>query len=142
MRQRAELAAVVVGGVALAGWEGAQPWPTAAAHWSVAAVILATVLVAVLFGRGRQPMATGPWLSASAARLRAAPVGYRLGVVVWVVVLAATIGWDLASFAVQAHQLPTLSYLTGRVTRYQLGRSAVFAGWLALGGYLALGRRR
>jgi len=63
-------------------------------------------------------------------------------VVVWVLLVLAVIGWDLNSFAHQAHDLPTLSYLIGRVTRWRWGRGTFFAAWLALGVGLAAGRRR
>jgi hypothetical protein len=61
--------------------------------------------------------------------------------VVWSVLVAATVGWDLVSFVVQSHTLPTLSYFIGRVTRYRVGKGVVFALWLSLGGYLAAGWR-
>jgi hypothetical protein len=51
----------------------------------------------------------------------------------------AVVGWDLNSFAHQAHDLPTLSYYTGRITRFAWGRALVFAAWLAAGVGIAVG---
>jgi hypothetical protein len=129
--------------VALAAWEGTLDRQSAAAHWSVAAVIAAAIVVTVVAGRSRQRTTSRAWLSSwrSATGWRERPV-YAAGVGVWVVVVLAVVGWDVTSFAVQTHDLPTLSYFVGRVTRYEWGRAAVFAAWLAVGGYLAVGWRR
>jgi hypothetical protein len=64
-----------------------------------------------------------------------------VAVVLWAALVAATVGWDLVSFVFQSHDLPTLSYFIGQVTRYRIGRGVVFAVWLSLGGYLAAGWR-
>jgi hypothetical protein len=141
-RQRVELGLAGLAGLALAGWEGEQPWPTAAAHWGIAAAIVLTATAAVALGRGRQQMATGAWLRSSRSGVRASPALFQLGIVVWIVLVAAAIGWDLTSFLAQSHQLPTFSSLTGRVTHHPAGRAVLVGAWLALGGYLSLGRRR
>ena len=144
-RQRVELGLAglaVLAGLAMAGWEGDQPWPTAAAHWGIAAAIVLTALAALALGRGRQHLATGAWLRSSLSGVRSSPALFQWGVVVWIVLLAAAIGWDLTSFLAQSHQLPTFSSLTGRVTQHPAGRAVLVGLWLALGGYLALGRRR
>ena len=59
----------------------------------------------------------------------------------WALLIAATIGWDMTSFVEQKHYLPTLSRLFGAVTDHDWGRALLFAAWLVLGLYLALGRR-
>jgi hypothetical protein len=142
MRQRAELIALAAAGLAFAVWEGGQRWPSVAAHWSVGLAIGGVVVAAVLAGRGRQPAPSGPWLRTSLDSVRRAPTPWRVGAVIWVILIGATIAWDLTSFIVQSHQLPTFSYLVGRLTRFDAGRVIVFGAWLTLGGYLALGRRR
>ncbi|MHB1582352.1 MAG: hypothetical protein ACYCU7_03430 [Acidimicrobiales bacterium] len=143
-------AAAIIGGAVLAVWEGGQARQTAAAHWSVAAVVMLGLVVAVVAGRRRQRQPSRPWLTdaASGVRSAAGPEGWRrrpgyvAGVVAWVLLIAAVAGWDLNSFAHQAHDLPTLSYFVGKITRYRWGRSGVFAGWLAVGSYAAVGWRR
>ena len=50
--------------------------------------------------------------------------------------------WDAVSFAEQSHTFPTLSYYIGHITRYDAGRGVLFALWLAVGAYVALGHRR
>jgi len=142
--------AATLGGAVLAVWEGAQRRQTAAAHWSVAAVVVLAVMVAVAAGHRRQRQRSAAWLAAAGRGVRsvAGPEGWRdrpayvAGVVTWVLVIAAVVGWDLNSFAHQAHDLPTLSYIVGKVTRHWWGRSAVFAGWLGVGTYVAVGWRR
>ncbi len=59
----------------------------------------------------------------------------------WIAVIFAVVGWDLNSFIHQAHDLPTLSYEIGRITRYAWGRAVVFALWLLAGSALVAGRR-
>lgn len=116
-------------------WEGLQWRQSAAAHWSVGLSVVAVVVLAVVLGRGRQAQRSRDWLSAAAR----AVAGWRrtrrlaLGVAVWTVLIVAVVGWDLASFARQSHDLPTLSYQFGRVTRWHWGRAVVFAAWLAAG---------
>jgi hypothetical protein len=140
---------IVVGAV-LAVWEGGQRRDTAAAHWSVATVIVLGLVAAVVAGRRRQREPSTAWLTAVAGGVRSVvgPKGWRrrpgyvAGVLAWVLLIAAVAGWDLNSFAHQAHDLPTLSYFIGKVTHYRWGRSAVFAGWLAVGSYVAVGWRR
>ena len=127
--------------VALSVWEGLQSRQSAAAHWSVGLVVAATVVATVVLGRGRQPVRSGAWASGSlevAVHWRRRPA-YSAGLAVWVVLLLAVIGWDLNSFVHQAHDLPTLSYLVGRVTSRWWGRAAVAALWLAAGVGLAVG---
>lgn len=143
-------ALVATGGVVLAVWEGAQQRQTAAAHWSVGLVIGLGVVAAGLIGRRAQRERSPDWLHDAGRGLRSLADGpswqrrptQMFGVLVWVVLIASVVGWDLNSFAHQAHDLPTLSYYAGKITRYRWGRSAVFAGWLALGAYLVAGWRR
>jgi hypothetical protein len=104
---------------------------------TIAGVALATLVV----GRGRQRTTTVAWLAdagRAAVGWRERP-GYAAGIAVWAALLLATVGWDLNSFAHQAHDLPTLSYFTGRVTRFAWGRALLFAAWLAAGVGIAAG---
>ncbi len=105
------------------------------------ATIVAVAVATLVAGRGRQRATTGAWLTdagRAAVGWRARP-GYAAGVAVWAVLLVAVVGWDLNSFALQAHDLPTLSYLVGRATRFTWGRALVFAAWLAAGVGIAAG---
>jgi hypothetical protein len=138
-------AAAVAGAAVLVWWEGRQHFGTGASQASVGAVIGAALGSAVLLGRGRQQHRSGAWL------IEARPFdrGDRLRcpaqageVAVWIILLFAVIGWDLFSFVRQSHDWPTLSYLVGRVTRFDWGRAAFFAAWLGCGAYLAVGGRR
>src|ERR1019366_6842700 len=45
---------LVLVAVALSAWEGFQPWPSSAAHWSVAGVIGAVLVLAGMLGAHRQ----------------------------------------------------------------------------------------
>ncbi len=131
-------------GVALALWQGTLTRQSPAAHWCVGLAIAVIAVLALVAGRGRQRRRSGEWVTGSfeAATRAGERPGYAAGVVVWVVLLAAVIGWDLNSFVHQSHNLPTLSYYVGRVTRFVWGRALVFAAWLAVGAWLALARRR
>jgi len=125
---------------AFAWWEGARSRDSAAAHDSVAAMVVAVAVAAVVLGRGRQRVGSADWLAAARPR-HVSRSRYEVGVAVWTVLLGAVVAWDLVSFIVQAHALPTLSYWIGHVIRYRLGRAVVFALWLGLGLYLAAGWR-
>jgi hypothetical protein len=135
--------------VALVIWEGTLGRNSSAAHWSVGIVIGLVLAGAVVAGRGRQRTGTRRW-AGDAVRVAEGvltgrdrrPMAQVVGTVVWVVLIAATIGWDMYSFFHQAHDLPTLSRLFGDVTDHVWGRIVVFGGWLALGGYLAAGWRK
>jgi hypothetical protein len=124
----------------LAAWEGHQSEASAAAHRSVALVVLGVAIATVAVGHGRQRTTSVAWLIDAAhatGNWRARPL-YAAGVVVWAVLLLAVVGWDLNSFVHQAHDLPTLSYYVGRVTRHTWGRAALFGVWLAAGVGIAL----
>lgn len=133
-------AAAVVLLAGLSAWEGLQWRQSAAAHWSVGAAVAGVVGLAAVAGRGRQREGGVAW-ARHAAR---AVAGWRRtprtagAVALWVLLISAVVAWDLASFARQAHDLPTLSYFFGRVTRWHWGRSLVFAAWLAAGVAVAL----
>jgi hypothetical protein len=143
------LAAIALAGLALSAWEGTIVQSSSTAHWSVLALIAVTLGAAVAGGRGRQRTRSGPWLQGGArtafddvtgrARRPAVEVA---GTVVWALLIAATIGWDLYSFTHQHAYLPTFSRVVGAVTRHDWGRALVFSAWLSLGAYLALGWRR
>jgi hypothetical protein len=98
----------------------------------------------VRLGRGRQRMPSRAWLKSNAGAVRhwrTQPFGDVVSVSIWTVLILAIVGWDLVSFAVQAHSFPTLSYFVGHVTRYPVGRGAVFALWLLTGAGVAAGWR-
>jgi hypothetical protein len=135
----------VVGLVALSWWQGSQRAQTALAQASVAGSIAAIVLSAVILGAGRQRQRSRAWLTQNVRT-----VSHRqtwiwpdtASVIVWILLLAAVLGWDLASFLRQSPELPTLSYLTGRMTRFHVGRSGLYLAWLLAGLWLALAQRR
>jgi len=135
---------LLAGAVAFCWWEGGLHQDQTAAHWSVLAVIGATLLAAVLAGAGRQPEPVGRWARGPFPLRRhlAEDRAGTLGAALWVLVVAAVVGWDLNSFVHQAHDLPTLSSIFGHVTSSRAGRAGLFALWLALGATLALGWRR
>jgi hypothetical protein len=130
--------------VAVALVEGFQPQSSAAAHWSVGAVLVLALLAVVLAGRGRQRSTSRAWARSSArdvARWWAHPIR-TASAVLWALLLAAVVGWDAYSFSHRSNRLPTLSRVIGGVTRYPLGRASVFLVWLALGAVLVFGQRR
>jgi len=117
---------------------------SAPAHLSVLGVVLAVLVAALALGRHRQRVPSAGWVlsGARAARgWRGQPPAVVLSVVVWTVLVVATVGWDLTSFAAQSHSLPTLSYYIGHITRYEAGRGAIFALWLLAGAYLVTAGR-
>jgi hypothetical protein len=130
--------------VALSAWEGGRSRDSRGAHWSVALCIAAAFVVAGLVGRRRQLRTTRAWFVQSSRWIwhwRTQPRAQVVAVIVWSSVILALVGWDAASFVVQSHAFPTLSYFMGRVTRYPVGRGLVFFLWLGLGGYLVAGWR-
>jgi hypothetical protein len=130
--------------VALALVEGFQPQSSAAAHWSVGAVLVLALLAAGFAGRGRQRSPSRAWAGSSVRAIRhwrAHPIR-TASVALWALLLAATVGWDAYGFSHQSNRLPTLSRVVGGITRYPLGRASVFLVWLALGAVLAFGERR
>lgn len=151
MRWIGSLAVAVLGVAALGlcAWEGTIVQSSSTAHWSVLAVIAVALLATALAGRSRQRETSAEWLRHGATTLRGDVTGAGrrspamvAGTAVWVVLVAAAIGWDLNSFVHQAHDLPTMSRLVGDVTRHEWGRAIMFAAWLALGAYLVAGGRR
>lgn len=129
-------------------WEGMQGRYSAASHVSTLCVIAVVLVLAAWAGHGRQRTPSRVWLRGLWRDSRGM-VGHgqalsarSVGAAVWTLLIAATAAWDGASFAVQRHWLPTLSRMFGAITDLQAGRALVFAGWLVLGLYLALGWRR
>lgn len=146
-RSKALALAAVAVLVAFAAWEGLQSRQSAAAHWSVGVAIVLGAASVVVAGRGRQPTTSGAWLAsaARAARRWRRDPRYAAGVAVWTLLFLAVVGWDMNSFIHEVHDLPTLSYLVGRVTRFEWGRALLCAVWLAAGVGLVSGclvRRR
>ncbi len=139
------LAGLALAGPALAGlvvWEGTQERYSTASHASVLAVIGAVLVLALFAGSGRQHDTSRAWVRALFRAPRTLLVSGRdtspaAGAIVWVLLIASTIAWDMVSFALQRHSLPTLSRLFGDVTDHGWGRALVFAAWLLLGLYLA-----
>ncbi len=135
----------IAGGVALSAWQAGQSRDAGATHWTVLLTVAVALLGALALGRGRQRQTVRAWLAVTAGALgawRARPRVAVGSVVVWTALAVAVVGWDLVSFIHQSHDLPTLSYYVGRVTRYPAGRGACFAVWLGLGAFLAVGGRR
>lgn len=125
--------------VALAVWEGMQWRQSPAAHWSVGLSIAVAVVLALVLGRGRQAQRSSAWVSEAGRSVTGWRRTPRLSgaVAVWAVLILAVVGFDLVSFLHQSHDLPTLSYEIGRLTRWHWGRAVVFAAWLAAGVGLA-----
>lgn len=135
---------MVSGAIALCTWQGQLSRDASGAHWSVGLLVAAAFLLALFSGRGRQRHTSGTWVARSARGIwnwRSQPTSTVVAIVMWSALFAAVVGWDAASFILQSHLLPTLSYFMGRVTRYPVGRGAFFALWLGLGFYLASGWR-
>ena len=141
---RALGALLVAAGVAFSWWEGGLGQSSAAGHLGVLGAIAWALGSATLAGVGRQAVPSGQWLRGpfSLQRHLAERPQATVGVVIWIVLVLAVIGWDLNSFVHQSHDLPTLSSLVGHVTAHRAGRTAVVALWLTLGAALALGGRR
>jgi hypothetical protein len=107
---------------------------------SVVVVFGATAIL----GRRRQRLTTAAWAVRTIGFIRAwrrQPRPIVASALAWSLLVAATVGWDLASFLGQSHLLPTLSYFIGHVTRYRLGRGLLFAVWIGTGMYLMAARR-
>jgi hypothetical protein len=137
-------AALIVAGAALSAWQSGLSRDSSAAHWSTALLIVAAFATAPILGRGRQRQPSGSWLASAAHAVRSwrtQSTPAAISVIVWSVLITATVSWDMVSFISQQHALPTLSYFIGHVTRYATGRGALFALWLAIGAYLVAGWR-
>jgi hypothetical protein len=135
---------VVVAGSALSVWQAGLSRDSAGAHWSVALVGIAAVVLTILLGRHRQQRTSRGWASRLVQvgwRWRTYPRAIAVSVLVWTVLIFGVIGWDVVSFIAQSPSFPTLSTLVGHITRYQVGRGLVFALWLALGSFLVGGYR-
>ena len=132
------------GAVALSTWQAHLSRDSAAAHWSVAILVVVAFAVAVVLGRGRRRDSTRRWMARNLLFVRTWRTRPRPTVVsalVWTVLIVGVVAWDLVSFVCQSHSLPTLSYFIGHVTRYPLGRGLLFAAWLVVGAYLVSARR-
>jgi hypothetical protein len=135
---------LVPGAVALSSWEALLTRDSAGAHWSVALAGAAAFAALIVLGWHRQRQTSRAWLRSTAELgwdWRAQPRATAVSALVWSVLIAGVIGWDLFSFVVQSASFPTLSILIGHVTHYRVGRGLVFALWLVAGSYLVAGWR-
>jgi multisubunit Na+/H+ antiporter MnhB subunit len=138
-------AAVVAVVAALAAFVASEPPHSTPTRWAVVAVVLAAVVLAIALGWGRQRERSGVWLAAafrSIGRWRQYPARQVLGVTIWLVIILAIAAFDFASFLHQSHDLPTLSYYIGKVTRYSWVRGLCVVAWLAVGGWILTTERR
>jgi hypothetical protein len=110
--------------LAFAGWEGMQQRDSPASRWGIAGSIAVVLTAALVAGRGRQQTSSTDWVRRSVGPLhdRRSRPRPRTGVTI-------------------SHNLPTFSYLAGRITRWPWGRASVLATWLAVGSALALWNR-
>jgi hypothetical protein len=135
------LAALIL---ALSAWQAQLSRDSSGAHWSVALLVVTAFGAALILGRGRQDQTTRRWVARNVHFVRIWRTQSRSAVVsalVWAVLIGGVVAWDLVSFVVQSHALPTLSYFIGHVTRYAVGRGLLFAAWLGVGAYLVSARR-
>ncbi|MCL4446452.1 MAG: hypothetical protein M1134_06240 [Actinobacteria bacterium] len=136
---------MTVGVVLYLLWEGRLRYYSTPSRVSVVSTIAAILIVATLLGHGRQIDRSRLWstqISTATREWRSLDRRAVFSVVVWILLFVAIVGWDLYSFSREVHQLPTLSYLIGRVTRFSFGRSAVYALWLLAGFCICIGHRR
>jgi hypothetical protein len=130
--------------VALSTWQAQLTRDSSGAHWSVALLVVAAFGAALVLGRGSQYLRTRQWVARSFHFVQAWRTRSRATVVsalVWAALIGGVVAWDLVSFVFQSHDLPTLSYFIGHVTRYAAGRGLLFAAWLVVGAYLVSARR-
>ncbi len=135
--------------LAFAAWEGTQSRRATDAHWSVLGTIACALVAAAVAGRHLQRKSSVSWVrdgfGAIGDDLRGRSTGgmpMLAGAGIWAALIVATISWDLYSFSLEVHSLPTLSRLFGDVTAHDWGRALIFAGWLALGACLTFAWRR
>ncbi|HTW98072.1 MAG TPA: hypothetical protein VMD59_04805 [Acidimicrobiales bacterium] len=136
---------MAVAGAAGGSWlEGTLRFASVAALASVLAAEATALLVALAAGRGRQQAATRRFLSSAWSGARRGlrhPTLVGMLVLAWGLLALAVLAWDLTSLVAASPHLPTLSRLSGDVTRHHLGRAALSLVWLALGATIALGGR-
>jgi hypothetical protein len=137
-------ALLVIATLGLSTWQAQLSRQSLPAQWMVASFAVAAVGAAVVLGRPRQQGTARRWAGRNWEFIRSwrsqSPAGVA-SVVVWTVLVAGIVGWDLASFASQSHSLPTLSFFIGHITRTRIGRGLLFALWLGVGAGLVAGRR-
>jgi hypothetical protein len=136
---------LILAGIGISAWQGTLSRDARAAHSIVLLAMLAAVAAAIVAGRRRQRQTTPEWLASSARTMGSwsrNSTAWQVSVAIWAFLILGIVAWDAVSFAEQAHSFPTLSRYIGDVTRYQAGRGAFFALWLAIGAYLAVGGRR
>jgi hypothetical protein len=135
---------LVVVAIALSSWQAGQTRDAPGAHRTVLAVVAVAFVMTAVLGWGRQRLTARRWVGAVTRWVRtwrAQPRAVVISVAIWTVLITGVIAWDLTSFAVQSHMLPTLSYFIGHVTRYRIGRGALFFSWLGAGAYIVAAAR-
>jgi hypothetical protein len=140
----AQVTVLAVGVIGLSVWQAQLSRQSLQAQWAVAVLVVAALAAALALGHRRQQWTARHWVGRDIHFLRTWRTQRRGDVVsalAWTFLIVGIVGWDLASFAVQSHSFPTLSYFIGHITRYRIGRGGLFAVWLSLGAYLVLGRR-
>lgn len=143
--ERAGSAVLLVAAGALSWWEGGEHYGTTDSRIGVLVVTGVALVACLALGVRRQRRTTrqalrhlGHWH----ARLRRRAPAYRIGAYIWLALVGAVVVWDLASFLAAMHAMPTLSYFSGRVTRFHVGKSVEFLAWCLAGAYIAAGWRR
>jgi hypothetical protein len=137
--------------LALSGWEGVSNRDSAVAHAGVIAIVASAVaaMVVAAVRRRRASPVTSPAVVVAIGNdgldehVRD-PHGRSMvaGSVAWVLLFAALVGWDAFSFSQQSANTPTLSGLIGHITQSDVGRSVLFALWVAAGWLLATAKPR
>ena len=122
-RTRRRLAVMVAVGAAgaYAWWAtGLRPFT-----WPALMAVAAAGIVTILLGtRRRRPLAP--------------PAHTVNGALVWGIVLALLVGWELAAYFQQPRaDHPTLSALANRVIDWRPARALAFLAWIALGADLS-----
>jgi hypothetical protein len=137
-----KLLSVVVISLAFGAIDGRMSYRDFRGHLLVICAIAVTVLFALIRGRKRQKLKSLNWLRSTRTSIYSyfkSPNMWGTGVLIWLLFFLAYFSWDLNSFLHQSHNLPTLSYLIGRITRFYFGKFALTTVWLIGGWYLASG---
>jgi len=128
----------------LSTWQGELSRDSTGARRSVEVIGAAAIVAMVALGWRRRPGSSRAW-AAGTVRVtggwRDQPNARLISLLVWCLLIAGVIGWDLFSFLVQSPSFPTLSTLIGHVSRHPIGRGLLFGSWLVVGVYAVAGCR-